>query len=52
MNDVIFCTLMFRGISKEDIMNMDQEDIYLLMLFDTEMQKREAEKMKKMFGGK
>jgi hypothetical protein len=31
-------------------MDSTKEEIYLLMAFDSELQKREAEKMQKMFG--
>jgi len=51
INDAITYTLLFRGISKEDILNSTKEEISLMMIYDKELQKREMEKMKKMMGG-
>lgn len=46
------CTLLFRGMSREDIENSTQEDIHLYMAFDNHLQTDEQERMSKMFGGK
>jgi len=52
INDVVRCTLLFRGLSEEQINNMSQEEIYLLMEFDSHLQQKEHDRMSKMFGGK
>jgi len=51
VNDVVMCTLLFRGFSREDIENSTEEEIHLYMAFDNHLQKEEQERMNKMFGG-